>query len=122
MSISIANTSRLKSKKKIGLLFEKGKRLSVGPLHLRYLEVDRNEDSLFGFSVPKKNHALAVHRNRIKRLMRESLRIQNDTSLEKGMLFMFIYLGKTVPEYEELCELMNNILKKRSNETVKLPA
>lgn len=118
MSISIANTSRLKSKKKIGLLFEKGKLLSVGPLQLRYLEVDRNENSLFGFSVPKKNHALAVHRNRIKRLMRESLRIQNDTSLEKGMLFMFIYLGKTVPEYEELCELMNNILKKLSNETV----
>ncbi len=116
MSISIANTSRLKSKKKIGLLFEKGKRLNVGPLHLRYLDVDSEEDSLFGFSVPKKNHALAVHRNRIKRLMRESLRIQNDSSLEKGMLMMFIYLGKTIPEYEELCELTNNLLKKLSNE------
>jgi len=32
------------------------------------------------------------------------------------MLMMFIYLGKTIPEYEELCELMNNLLKKLSNE------
>lgn len=116
MSISIANTSRLKSKKKIGLLFEKGKRLSAGPLHLRYLKVDGHEDSQFGFSVPKKNHGLAVNRNKIKRLMRESLRIQNDSSLEKGGLMMFIYLGKTIPEFEELCELMNNLLKKLSNE------
>lgn len=116
MSISIANTSRLKSKKKITLLFEEGKRLSEGPLHLRYLIVDNSEGSQYGFSVPKKNHALAVNRNKIKRLMRESLRIQNDSSLEKGRLLMFVYLGKTIPEFDELCELTNNLLKKLSNE------
>ncbi len=116
MGVTIANTSRLKSKKKISLLFEEGKRLSEGPLHLRYLTVDQTEGSQFGFSVPKKIHALAVHRNKIKRLMRESLRGQSGFSLEKGRLIMFVYLGKSIPEFDELCEMMNNLLKKLSHE------
>lgn len=117
MSISIANTSRLKSNKKIGLLFEKGKRLSVGPLHLRYLSIGQNEASQFGFSVPKKKQPLAVHRNKIKRLMRESLRTQNANSTKNGKLLIFIYLGRTIPEFKTLDQQMNNLLKKLNDET-----
>jgi ribonuclease P protein component len=116
MPITIAATSRLKSKKKIALLFESGKRLSVGPLQLRYLAVDKNEASQFGFSVPKKNHALAVHRNKIKRLLRESLRTKEVANINKGSLFMFIYLGTSIPDFDKLDQLMDELLIKLSNE------
>ena len=117
MSISIGNISRLKSKIKIGLLFEKGKRLSAGSLALRYLSIDSEEASEFGFSVPKKKQSLAVDRNRTKRLMRECLRTQAAKELQNGKVIMFVYLGNSTPELVQLNQQMNSLLKKLTNET-----
>jgi len=117
MGLSIAATSRLKSKKKIGLLFEQGKRLNSGSLHLRYLSIDKDQSSEFGVSVPKKKHPLAVNRNRIKRLLREALRAQEHEWLQQGKLLMFIYLGTKLPELQKLEAQMNQLLKQLHDET-----
>ena len=92
---------KLKSKKLIEQLFERGKRLKSFPIQLVYLEIDHKSDFLIqaGFSVPKKRFKKAVDRNRIKRLMREAYRLHkhklpNITDLDtKKHIFMFIYMG-----------------------------
>ena len=69
-----------------------------------------------GVSVSKRNFKLAVDRNRIKRLMRESYRknkhlIYNDDDTKKHIL-MFIYQAKREVSYEQMEEKMNELIKK----------
>jgi len=108
---------KLKSKKLIDALFKEGKTLSGYSLKLVYLKVETPTDAKFktGVAVPKKNFKSAVKRNRIKRLMRESFRLNKHmvfNNSEGNFAFLFLYLGKEMPTYLEVEKGMLFILQK----------
>ena len=66
---------RLKSRKRIDELFEKGQRFNTGPFRIFYLMQAGTKPSLkCGAGASSKNFKRAVDRNRIKRLIRECWR------------------------------------------------
>ena len=116
MNHKFPKTEKLKRKKLIELLFSEGESVEAFPLILVYKSVDLPEKVgvQAGFSVPKRNHKLAVTRNRIKRLMREVYR-KNKQGFKIGehtFAFMFLYVGKNVLPYGEMERLMIKAVKR----------
>jgi len=106
---------KLKSRKRIKQLFEDGKAISVFPLRLVYLKAEHDGEYLLktGVSVSKRNFKLAVHRNRIKRLMREVYRLNKSilyNNMDEKYVFMFIYLGKEEIAYTKLDTKMKALM------------
>ncbi len=116
---------KLKSRKLFGLLFAKGKSIKVGNLKLLYLQTALPEEVPFqtGVAVPKKNFKSAVKRNRIKRLLREGYRLNKHlifNNSKGNFAFLFLYLGKEMPDYEQIERnikvLLQKFLKEAKNE------
>lgn len=117
MKQTFPKKEHLKRKKLLDELFSSGKKVSAYPLLLFYLETPLPEENIAiqaGVSVAKRNHKLAVTRNRIKRLMREVYR-KNKTQFQtndKTFAFMFIYTGREVLAIEELDKAMLKLAEK----------
>lgn len=112
---------KLKSRKTIQQLFEEGSSLKKFPVRLLYLTVSEAEKHQAAFAVPKRNFKLAVSRNRVKRQLREAYRLQKHLlDANKGPKFalLFLYLGKTEPDYEHLEKAVGFLLKKLHDETI----
>ena len=108
---------KLKSKKLIEVLFKEGKTLTSFPYKLIYLKPEVPFDAKFktSMAVPKKNFKSAVKRNRIKRLLRETYRLNKHlvfNNSEGNFAFLILYLGKEMPTYPEVEEGMQKILQK----------
>jgi ribonuclease P protein component len=111
---------RLKSRKVIGSLFKE--KQSVGSFPLRFFYIKSlAEDSFFlqsAFSVSKKYFKKAVDRNRLKRLMRECLRLNKERLLlfldDKGIKSagMWVYLGSEIIDYQEMNKAMIKSINK----------
>ena len=95
----------LKSKKEIEILFGKGKSVSNGNFLLKFIE---SESTQFLFAVSAKKFPRAVDRNRIKRLMKESVR----KITVNNKRIAFVYTGEGVPTFETINKNINNILSK----------
>jgi len=103
----LPKTARLKSRKDISFIFLKGKSVFVHPIKVNYSQ-NNNENSpqlVFGVSVSKRNFSKAVDRNRVKRLLREAIRL-NKHELESELITknlkikcMFAYIGKDLPDF-----------------------
>ncbi|MDY7396195.1 ribonuclease P protein component [Aureibaculum sp. 2210JD6-5] len=117
MRFTLKKEEKLKSKRLIGELFEKGKSLSKFPLRLVYLQVEHlsSYPIQVAFSAPKRRFKKAVDRNRIKRLMREAYRknkhILYDSIKEKHII-MFTYTDENELKYVEIEEKMVLLLRK----------
>jgi ribonuclease P protein component len=110
---------KLKSRKTIQQLFKEGKTYSDLPLRILYLDSKEDLDYLkAAFSVSTKNFKKATDRNRIKRLMRESYRLQKPSlqamlkKLNKSLSIFIIYTANTLPEYEYIYAKMGEILSR----------
>ena len=112
---------KLKSRKAVEELFARGKSLNVFPIRISYkflpLPADEKTVLQVGVSVSKRNFKRAVDRNRIKRLLRETYRLQKRELIEVlkeqgkiGYVF-FIYTDKQMPHYPIVFDTMSKCLE-----------
>lgn len=115
MRSQFPKSERLKSSEQIEALFKRGKSVTCFPLKLFYLPEENTKDgSKIAFSVPKKSFKKAVARNRIKRMLRESYRINKAryfNNIEGKFAFLILYLGKEMPEYTGIENRMNTLFE-----------
>lgn len=77
----------------------------------------------FGVGVSTRNFKKAVHRNRIKRLLREAYRLQKNNLKEKvtnrkiRLNLFIIYTGRELPAYELVYEKVAVALQKTATIT-----
>lgn len=107
-NFSFHKEERLCRKKEIDKLFVEGKSIFVFPVKIIYLETQLHTKyrAQVAFTVGKRNFKKAVHRNLIKRRMREAYRL-NKSNLyeglgEKQVAVFFIFTGKTISEYKSI--------------------
>jgi len=125
---SLGKKERLKSRKLIDQLFSEGKNFVVSPYRVYYLfskpgshpiPFDSYREPIqFGVGVSGKNFKKAVDRNRIKRVTRETYRLQKIELQEKlkekhlQLNIFFIYTAKELPDFNMLKEKLAVILNK----------
>ena len=91
--LTFSKGERLCNYHQIQKLFQEGNSLKKYPIKLLYLAVDSQEiNNQVLISVPKRKVRRAVHRNRIKRLIRESYRKQKSL-LSSSYSLAFVYMG-----------------------------
>ena len=117
MKYGFPKKEKLKSKKLIDQLFTEGKSVSSFPIKLIYIQTKLPLDVPIqaGVTVPKKNFKSAVKRNRIKRLLRESYRLNKAlvfNNSDASFAFLFLYLGNKMPDYEEVDKNLQAVLHK----------
>lgn len=122
MKYTLGKEERLKSRKLIEKLYQEGNSVKAFPLRMIFLQTQHtsNYPAQAGVSVPKRNFKLAVDRNRIKRLLRETYRLQKHIvydSIDQPYIFMISYIGKEEWKYEELFSKMEKLLTLFVNET-----
>ena len=121
---TLGKDERLKSRKQIENLFDKGKNFVVSPFRIYFIvngewSMVNSESCLqFGVGVSAKNFKKAVDRNRIKRLTREAWRLQKNEIREKTreaqrqLNVFFIYTGKKLPDFTTVKDKVAIALKK----------
>lgn len=117
MSFTFNKKEKLKSKKRIEQLFAEGKSVTAYPLRLVFMPATFEDDipAQTGISVSKRYFKLAVDRNLIKRLMRESYRLNKASyfnNLSQSYALMILYIGKDKPKLADLETRMQLLFKK----------
>jgi len=125
---TLGKEERLKSRKQTELLFSEGKKFMIAPLRIHYsLSRSAQTSLLFGAGVSKRNFKKAVDRNRIKRLLRETYRLQKmvlQQQLEEQhcrLNLFIIYNGREIPDYHVLYEITGKVILKLCTITRELP-
>lgn len=111
---TLGRQQRLKSRKRIDELFREGRSFHFYPLRAVYLPVAAATDEplKFGVTVSTRYFKRAVHRNRMKRRIREAWRL-NRASLEgRALHVFFVYTGKELCEYTLINEKMLQAIRK----------
>jgi len=116
---------RLKSRKLINSLFKEGASFSIFPIRCIYLPItpldeEAPSDYLVQFtsSVPKRAFPKAVDRNRIRRQIKETYRLQKQDFYEQlegtktPFALMFIYVAKEPLSYQKIEKATQKILRK----------
>ena len=121
---TLGKEERLKSRKQIEQLFDKGKSIVITPFRVYFLidEMLNAQRSMFdvqfGVGVSARNFKKAVDRNRIKRLTREAWRLQKNEIAKKAkeaqrkLNVFFIYTGKELPDFKTVKDTVAIALKK----------
>lgn len=113
MRYTYNKNEKLKSQKAIEQLFAEGKSVSAYPLRMVYL--DNQTQLKVGVSVSKRNFKLAVHRNRVKRLLREGYRLNKNLLIDNKLdhyTLMILYISKEMPDFKIIDKKMKALLTK----------
>jgi ribonuclease P protein component len=119
---TLGKQERLKSRKRIELLFKSGKSFAVFPFRVYYQYGLADGSTLrAGFGASAKNFRKAVDRNRIKRVTKEVYRLQKPELeallVQKSVCLdlFFIYTAKELPAYaivhEKIGVTLNRLIK-----------
>jgi ribonuclease P protein component len=115
---TLKRSERLKSSRIIGELFNSGDTIKVSPLKL-FWKIDNNNQTIparMAVTVSAKNFKKAVDRNLIKRRIREAYRLNKhnliDSLFDKklSLIFVFLYLPKTIGSYRQISEAVIKVL------------
>ncbi len=120
VSFSFPKSEKLKSLKLFEKLFEDGNSLNKFPFKLLWIKVipENNTPVKIAFAVSSRRIKLAVKRNRMKRLMRESYRLNKNVLLEcciknqMGLALVFLYNGNDLIPYQETKEKIILLLQR----------
>jgi len=101
---------RIFLQKEIDLLFKEGVSFISYPLRVVYVEKKTLSEAGISIliSVSKRKFKQAVKRNRLKRLIRESYRLNKKPlceflkERESGLLVAFLFVGKELNQYKEI--------------------
>lgn len=115
MKFTLGKQERLKSRKLIEKLYSEGHSVKRFPLRMVYLQTTHTSSFpvQMGVSVSKRNFKHAVDRNRLKRLMRETYRLQKDlvyNHVTQPYVFMISYIGKEELTFDEIFSKMTQLL------------
>lgn len=123
---TLSKTERLKKRTDIALVFAKGKALVVPPVKMLYRLVPQQPGTVqMGVVASKKLFKKAVHRNRVKRLIREAYRTQNGAiklqaqQLDVGVQVFFIYQSKELPTWAPIQATVQQLLEKLADKIAK---
>ncbi|MFV0565005.1 MAG: ribonuclease P protein component [Flavobacteriaceae bacterium] len=124
MTFTFNKTEKLKSKKLIEQLFAEGQSVSAFPLRLVFIPTTfpENIKAKTGVSVSKRQFKTAVHRNRIKRLLREAYRLnkaQYFNNITTQYALMILYIGKEKPTLKQVETSMNTLFSKFNKAIIK---
>ena len=105
-------SNSLKSTSEIDLVFKGGSKLSSKLISLYYVKSDKESSLRIAFSVGKKAHALATTRNKLKRLMKEALRVNGHEILSQNLPYnlVFIYFSSKEESFKSIEESMKSLL------------
>ena len=115
---TFTKAERITGEKRVDAIFASGKSFISYPLRVVYLQHEQSpiHSCSILITVPKKRIKKAVHRNRIKRLIRESYRLNkelvNDIEFgEQSLDIAFVYVKDTVSDYKEIQKGVKKALK-----------
>ncbi len=108
--LTLSRAERVKSRKRIDLLFKEGRKIQAGSFGVSYLAgqaaTPMHGKIQFGVGVGTRHFKKAVDRNRIKRLCRECWRtgnVQLKTSAHSNAIDLEVFLlftGRELPAFE----------------------
>ncbi len=113
-------SERLCSRKAIGRLFEDGHEVFLYPFRLlwNYAENDNCSQVRVMIAVPRKKIRKAVHRNRVKRLIREAYRrnkhilYENHRFSDRNIEMVIIYVSGSIHNYDHINLRLVELLKR----------
>ena len=105
-------SNSLKSTSEIDLVFKDGSKLSSKLISLYFVKSDKENSLRIAFSVGKKTHALATTRNKLKRLMKEALRLNGHEYLNYSLSYnlVFVYFSSKEESMKSIEESMKSLL------------
>jgi len=108
----VNKSNSLKSTSEIDAVFKDGSKLSSKLISLYYAKSKEHSRLRFTFSVGKKTHALATTRNKLKRLMKEALRLNGHEFLSQNLPYnlVFIYFSLKEESFKSIEESMKSLL------------
>lgn len=117
--LTFKKQERLNSKKILEELFQSAAYFHIQPLKIIHKAITTpvvSSPLQLAISVPKRNFKRAVHRNKIKRRIREAFRKQKhilyERLKEKKIAVMLVYTAKTIKPYRELEKTIPLIIKR----------
>ena len=112
---------KIKSRKQIQNLFSSGSAITMYPIRLLYLlepiQKETESSVQIGVSAPTRYFRKAVLRNRVKRLLREAVRLEKDIlnhtiSATQQVSIFIIYIDKEILPQKAIQEKVNQLFNK----------